>query len=146
MLVQGTQSSPDGHLGAPSFPYLRVLLFVLVLTFSKFFGAPGKHSCASVVGHARKQSAVWQNAHVCNGRLVHNSSDHGRDHNHWSHGDGGPKVIPVGRRKKKDSNLDPGPRTWLRGHVTRNLEKHRETCWRYDASHLQQFGFGFEFM
>ena len=34
-----------------------------------------QYSCVSVAGHARKQSAVWESAYVCNGRLVHNRSD-----------------------------------------------------------------------
>ena len=96
---------------------------MLALRFSKFFGALGKRSCASFVGHAKKQLAVWESAHVCIGCLVHNSSDHGRDHNHWSHGG---RRAPVARGKKKSRNVDPALRTWLSGPVTRKRSRNTE--------------------
>ena len=49
-LVHGTQLSPDGHHGAPCSPCLRVFSCASSFSrFSKFFGAFGKHRCASVV-------------------------------------------------------------------------------------------------
>ena len=62
-LVHNTQLSLDGHRGAPSF---RLFARSLVCPRfpAKLFGALGKHSCASVSGRARKQSAVWESAHV----------------------------------------------------------------------------------
>ena len=95
---------PVVTLWAPRFSdflFVRSLVCPRFSRFSLFFGALGKHMCASVVGHTRKQSAVWQSEHVCNGRLVRNSSDHERDHNHWSPGTQDPTVIPLARGKKK---------------------------------------------
>ena len=84
------------------------------------------HSCASVVGHARKQSAVWRSAQVCNGHLVHNNSDHERDHNHWSLGDAGPNSDTSGRGKKKGSQPGPCSAYVAQGPITRKPFRNRE--------------------
>ena len=117
-LVHSTQQSPYGTWVLRVLPVCAFSCLSSVSSFSTFFGSLGKHSGASVVGHARKQSAVWQSAHLCDGCLVHNSSGHERYHKHWSHGDAGPNSDTNGQRQEEVRDLDAALRTWLKDKVT----------------------------
>ena len=95
-----TQQSLHGHVDSP-------LLFVLDLQVLQVLWRS------------------WYTQLCFCGRLVHNSSEHEREHNHWSHGTQDPTVIPVARGKKRNRHLDLALRTWLRG----ALNRCRDTTW-----------------